>query len=229
MIIDGFQKLTLVDYPNVLATLVFTRGCNFRCSFCQNSPLLECSNEKGLFSVEEIINYLKKRKGLLEGVVITGGEPLLQSDIKDFIKEIKNLGYLVKLDTNGSFPKKLKELIDENLLDYIAMDIKNIKSKYEKVTDSKVSIKNITESINIIKDSNVDHEFRTTIVKEFHSIDDIEKICDFIGKNEKYYLQNFENSSNVIDKSLHSFSKEELVDIKNKLISKYPNLIIRGL
>lgn len=229
MIIDGFQKLTLVDYPNKLSALIFTRGCNFRCSFCQNSPLLDYKNEKGLFSNEEVLEYLKKRKGLLDGLVITGGEPLMQNDIKDFIKQVKSLGYLVKLDTNGSFPNKIKELIDEDLLDYVAMDIKNIKIKYQDITNVNININDIVESIDIIRNSKIDHEFRTTIVKEFHNYSDIEKICEYLGKTEKYYLQNFENSDNVIDKSLTGFSKDELVEIKNKINKNYPNVCIRGL
>lgn len=229
MIIDGFQKLTLVDYPKRVAALIFTRGCNFRCSFCQNSPLLECSNDKGLFETSEVIKYLEKRKGILDGIVITGGEPLMQSGIKDFIKEVKSLGYLVKLDTNGSFPERLKDLIDEKLIDYVAMDIKNTKKKYENVTKVKINIDNIIKSINIIRESNIEHEFRTTIVKEFHDYKDLEKICEYLGKEEKYYLQNFEDSDNVIDRSLHGFTKEELLEIKTKLNKKYPNVFVRGL
>lgn len=228
MIISGFEKLTLLDFPGKVACIIFTQGCNFKCSYCQNSDLLNCSR-KGLISEEEIFKYLEKRKKILDGVVVSGGEPTIQRDLLRFIKKIKELGFLVKLDTNGSNPSILRKLIEEKLIDYVAMDIKSIFNKYIDVIKINTNLDKIKESIDLLKNSNVDHEFRTTIIKNFHSIDDILKICEYLGKDEKMYLQNFEDSDGVIDKSLISFTSEELVNIQNKINKKFSNVKVRGL
>ena len=227
MIIDGFEELTLLDYPEHLACMIFTRGCNFKCPYCQNSSLIRYNKEPGKFSEEEILQFLEKRKGKLEGIVISGGEPTIQVGLKDFIKKVKELGFLVKLDTNGSNPKVIKELLDENLVDYIAMDIKNDLDNYEVVTDCKVNTKAIKESINLISKSKIDYEFRTTIMKECHKLSNLRKILELI-KNKKYYIQNFEVSDDVINKSLSSFSTDELKGIKNEL-QDHNNVILRNL
>ena len=225
--IEGLQKVTLLDYPKKVACTVFTKGCNFNCSFCQNSSLIKC--DKGKISEEEVLEYINKRKNILDGVVVTGGEPLVQKDIKEFIKKVKDLGLLVKLDTNGSNSKVLKELINEKLVDYVAMDIKNIFLKYKITIGKDTILKNIEESIKILKESSIDYEFRTTIVKELHTINDIRKICEFIGKKSKYYLQNFEDSEDVINHNLHGFTHEELVLINDNLKENFPNMEIRAL
>lgn len=227
MNIAGVQKVTLLDYPGKVACEIFTQGCNFECPFCQNSSLIPITNT-GEFSEEEIFEYLNLRKNILDGVVITGGEPTVQKDLKSFIKKIKDLGLLVKLDTNGGNPKVLQELIDEKLVDYVAMDIKNIFNKYNITAGKKVSLDNIKKSIEILKASKIDYEFRTTIIKEMHSLDDIVSICKLVG-NAKYYLQNFEDSENVIDHSLHGFSREELLFIDKYLKDLFPNVEIRAL
>ncbi len=227
MIIDGFEELTLLDYPEHLACMIFTRGCNFKCPYCQNSSLIRYSKEPGKFSEEEILEFLEKRKGKLEGIVISGGEPTIQVGLKDFIKKVKELGFLVKLDTNGSNPKLLKDLINNNLVDYIAMDIKNDLDNYEQVTDCKVNIKAIKESINLISKSKIDYEFRTTIMKECHKITNLKKILELV-KKDKYYIQNFKVSDDVIDKSLSSFTDEELKLIKEELLD-HDNVILRDL
>ena len=230
MQIDGFEKLTLLDYPEHIACIIFTRGCNLRCPFCHNSSILEFDDTNAQYSEDEIFNYLEKRKNVLDGVCITGGEPLLQKDIKDFIKKVKRFNLKVKLDTNGTNYLKLKELIDENLVDYVAMDIKNIFEKYPVTTGIKdLQIDNIKKSINLLKKSSIDYEFRTTIVKDFHDFDDIENICKLLGKESKYYLQNFMDGDNVLKKGLKSFSDEELKDLKNRLEINYNNVTIRGL
>lgn len=213
--IDGFDKLTLLNYPEKMACTIFTKGCNFKCPFCHNSSLIDLSINKDIH--DEVISYLKKRKGILEGVCITGGEPLIHKNIKELIKEIKDIGYLVKLDTNGSNPVLLKELIDSNLIDYVAMDIKNVFSKYNDTIGTKVNIDNIKKSINIIESANIDYEFRTTIIKEYHTIEDIIEIRNMLNKKSKYYIQNFKNSDGVMDKSLTSFKISELEEMKNKL------------
>lgn len=227
MNIAGVQKVTLLDYPGKVACEIFTQGCNFECPFCQNSSLIPITNT-GEFSEEEIFEYLNLRKNILDGVVITGGEPTVQKDFKSFIKKIKDLGLLVKLDTNGGNPKVLQELIDEELVDYVAMDIKNIFNKYNITAGKKINLDNIKKSIEILKASKIDYEFRTTIIKEMHSLDDIVSICKLVG-DAKYYLQNFEDSENVIDHSLHGFSREELLFIDKYLKDVFPNVEIRAL
>ena len=227
MNIAGVQKVTLLDYPGKVACEIFTQGCNFECPFCQNSSLIPITNT-GEFSEEEIFEYLVLRKKILDGVVITGGEPTVQKDLKSFIKKIKDLGLLVKLDTNGGNPKVLQELIDEKLVDYVAMDIKNIFNKYNITANKKINLDNIKKSIEILKASKIDYEFRTTIIKEMHSLDDIVSICKLVG-DAKYYLQNFEDSENVIDHSLHGFSREELLFIDKYLKDVFPNVEIRAL
>ena len=227
MNIAGVQKVTLLDYPGKVACEIFTQGCNFECPFCQNSSLIPITNT-GEFSEEEIFEYLNLRKNILDGVVITGGEPTVQKDLKAFIKKIKDLGLLVKLDTNGGNPKVLQELIDEDLVDYVAMDIKNVFNKYNITAGKKINLDNIKKSIEILKASKIDYEFRTTIIKEMHSLDDIISICKLVG-NAKYYLQNFEDSENVIDHSLHGFSREELLFIDKYLKDVFPNVEIRAL
>ena len=217
----------MLDYPGKVACEIFTQGCNFECPFCQNSSLIPITNT-GEFSEEEIFEYLVLRKKILDGVVITGGEPTVQKDLKGFIKKIKDLGLLVKLDTNGGNPKVLQELIDEDLVDYVAMDIKNIFNKYNITAGKKINLDNIKKSIEILKASKIDYEFRTTIIKEMHSLDDIVSICKLVG-NAKYYLQNFEDSENVIDHSLHGFSREELLFIDKYLKDVFPNVEIRAL
>ena len=223
MRIGGFQKLTLLDYPNKTACIIFTQGCNFNCSYCHNSELIPCC--KGEISESIIFDYLDKRKNLLDGVVISGGEPTIQKDLVHFIRLIKEKGFSVKLDTNGTNPIILKELIDEHLLDYIAMDIKTSFDEYENVTKCNVNIKNIKKSVELIKNSGIDYEFRTTIIKDFHDINKILDICDLFQKN--YYIQNFKLSENVQDKLLKSFSKEELQKLEKILKESFPGVSIR--
>ena len=166
MTISGMEKLTLLDYPANTACLIFTQGCNFRCPFCHNKNLLMDTNGDGIIDENEVLNYLKKRKGLVDGICISGGEPLLQRDIESFIKKIKEIGVKVKLDTNGSNPQKLKKLIDMGLIDYVAMDIKNDFSNYDKTSGvDNINIENIKKSIDILENSNIEYEFRTTITR----------------------------------------------------------------
>lgn len=229
MTINGMQKLTLLDYPGNVACLIFTQGCNFRCPFCHNSGLLDMNNNCEKIDEKEVFKYLEKRKGLLDGVCISGGEPLLQKDIEDFIRKVKDLGYKVKLDTNGSSPKKLKQLIEDGLIDYVAMDIKNDFLNYDKTAGMCTNIDNIKKSIEIIENSNIEYEFRTTIVKQFHDVGKLEKIIQYIGPNARYYIQNYQDCSSVLQRGLNGFDNEELLNIKNTLGVKYPNLVVRGV
>lgn len=228
MNICGLEKLTVTDYPGYVSCIIFTQGCNFNCPFCHNSSLIPFG--KGIIKENEIFSYLEKRKKVLDGVVITGGEPLLQLNIKDFIKKIKALGLKVKLDTNGSNYKMLKELIDEGLVDYIAMDIKNDISGYDLLTGlKKYNFDSVKNTINLIESSNVDYEFRTTMVKEYHKLKNIENICELINRKSKYYLQNYMDNEAVLTKGLHGFTKEELKNIEDNLKKKYSNVMVRGL
>ncbi len=230
MIIAGLQKLTIKDFPGLTACIVFTQGCNFKCPYCHNSELISPSQESNQAQVNEndFFNFLNNRKGLLDGVVISGGEPTIQKDLKDFIKKIRDLGFKTKLDTNGSNPLVLKDLIDENLLDYVAMDIKNDFDTFANTAKVPLSIvDNIKQSSSILENSKVEHEYRTTIVKEFHDIGKIENIIKQNNLTTNYYLQNFEDSEFVIDHSLHSFSQEELKEIENTICKNYENVKIR--
>ncbi|MBR4720640.1 MAG: anaerobic ribonucleoside-triphosphate reductase activating protein [Clostridia bacterium] len=230
MKIYGLQKLTLLDYPGKTACTIFTGGCNFRCPFCHNALLVTDIDSSQTYSEEEILDFLSKRTGLLDGVCITGGEPLMNNDIEDFIRAIKKLGYKVKLDTNGSFPEILKELLNNHLVDYVAMDIKNSKEKYEKTAGIKnVSISDIEKSINLLKLSDIDYEFRTTVVNEFHTEGDILKIAEWIKGAKNYFLQNFEDSGNLIGENLSAVSKDILEKMKTSAKAFVENTQIRGV
>ncbi len=228
MKISGLQKLTLLDFPGKMACTVFTYGCNFRCPFCHNALLVTEQNSDSI-SEDEFFSFLKKRQGILDGVCISGGEPTLQNDLADFIRKIKALGYAVKLDTNGSRPEVLKKLINEKLLDYVAMDIKNSLQKYSLTCGCEVDTTPITESISIIRESGIDHEFRTTTVREYHSAEDFIKIADLLEGNSKYFIQHFEDSGNLIGENLSAFSKEEMSFFAESIRNKLPNVAIRGV
>ena len=221
MIFGGFQKLTLLDYPGKVSCILFTKGCNFYCPFCHNAPLVKSSGDEQNITTIEVLDYLKKRQGILEGVCISGGEPLLHKELDEFLQKVKGLGYFVKLDTNGSFPKRLKSLVSNGLVDYVAMDIKNSFEKYAKTAGSeKINISDIKESIEFLLSDNVEYEFRTTVVDELHTVDDIEKICMEIKGAKKYYLQNFLDSGNIIGENLHPVGCEELEKMQ-KVALKY--------
>lgn len=230
MKIYGLQKLTLLDYPKKTACTIFTGGCNFRCPFCHNALLVTDIDNSNTYTEEEILDFLAKRKGLLDGVCITGGEPLMQNDIAEFIKKIKELGYKVKLDTNGTFPEKLAELLKNRLVDYVAMDIKNSKEKYAETAGIKnINLSDIEKSINLLKSSDVDYEFRTTVVKEFHTEADIEKIAEWIKGAKSYFLQNFEDSGNLIGENLTPVGKQILDKMKTQAKAFVQNTQIRGI
>ena len=230
MVINGFQKLTLLDYPGRVACTIFTAGCNMRCPFCHNASLVTHIDNDNTFSTEEVLDYLKKRQGILEGVCITGGEPLLQPDIKEFITEIKKLGYAVKLDTNGTFPEKLKELVNEGLVDYVAMDIKNSKAKYKETAGiNNLDLSKIEESVDFLINGNMDFEFRTTIVSEFHTVEDIQDIVVWIRGAHKYFLQNFVDSGDLIGQDLNPVTLDTLRVMREKATEIIPNVELRGI
>ncbi len=229
MIIKGFQKLTLLDYPGRTACTVFTGGCNFRCPFCHNA-LLVTEQDNDFYPEEAVFEHLKLRKNVLDGVAVTGGEPLLQNDIERFLYEIKEMGYAVKLDTNGSFPEKLKGILEIGLADYVAMDIKNCPSKYaETIGVKNFDLAPVQESINILKESGVDYEFRTTVTENFHTIEDMRELSLWIKDTPRYFLQNFVDSGQLIDSTCKGVSKATMYEMLDVVKINIPNAQIRGL
>ena len=227
---SGFQKLTLLDFPEKTACTLFTAGCNFRCPFCHNAALVTHIDNSITYSEDEILSYLKKRTGVLDGVCITGGEPLMHRDLHEFIKKIKALGFLVKLDTNGSYPDRLATLIDSGDIDYVAMDIKNCKEKYLLTADcDEKDLQKAEKSIELLKLKKIDFEFRTTVVREYHTVADIKKIAEWIDGADKYFLQNFIDSGDVIKNNLSSVSRETLELMRSAANDVIPKVEIRGI
>ena len=211
MKVYGFQKMTTLDYPGKIACTVFTGNCNFRCPYCHNASLVLENKEKSEVSQEEIFSLLKKRRGLLDGVAVTGGEPLINKDIPEFLSKIKELGYLIKLDTNGSNPELLKKIVSEKLVDRVAMDIKNSPELYEKTIGVKTDMSLIGESKEFLLSGQVEYEFRTTLVKGIHTKESIIKAAEWIKGAKEYYLQSFKDSGDLIaPEGLDEFSKEEI-------------------
>jgi len=227
MRITGFDKLSLLNYPGVVSCTVFTSGCNYRCPFCQNGTLAKDTAEKTI-PEEEIFAYLEKRSNIIDGICVSGGEPTVQKDLIKFLTKLRGYNIKIKIDTNGSNPLVIKEILAKNLVDYIAMDIKNTSSLYDQITGVKAQTDKIKESIELLKNSKIDYEFRTTIVKEFHNLDNIKTICKAVDSS-KYYLQNFVDSDNVLTKNLHGFSSEELKNIEKIIKGEFPNVIVRGI
>lgn len=224
----GLEKLSLVDYDGKLACTLFTESCNFRCPFCHNKNLAESTHNIEI-PFNEILSFLKTRINKLEGVVITGGEPTLMNDLIKKIYEIKKLGFLVKLDTNGYKPDVLKYLIENKLIDYIAMDIKNSLDKYCLTTGvSNIKIDNILRSIELIKESGIDYEFRTTLVKEFHNVNDIKEISKLLKGAKKYFLQKYVSNENCINKNLNKIDKEEAECFIELLKDNISSVSLRG-
>lgn len=230
MNIQGLQKLTLLDYPGKMACVIFTAGCNMRCPFCHNSRLVINPEKESELSVDEVLSFLKKRQGILDGVVITGGEPLLQSDIKELIIRIRELGYPVKIDTNGTFPDRLKELVNEGLVDYVAMDIKNAPELYgETVGISGFDISKIKESIAFLLENKVEYEFRTTVVREFHSVFGMENLGKLIKGAKRHYIQSFVDSGETIVFGLSAVPKDEMESMRNIMLRYVDSCELRGV
>lgn len=224
MKIGGLQKLTLIDYPDKVAATVFLIGCDFSCPFCQNPELVEPEEIKKQSRIEErdFFNFLDRRKEFLEGVCITGGEPTIQSDLIDFIKKIKQKGFLIKLDTNGSNPEVLSKLVNKHLLDFVAMDIKTSLDKYEKAIGIEFDLNKINKSIDLIKNSGIDYEFRTTVVPGIIEEKDIEEIGKWLKGVKKIALQQFQNKK-VLDKEFKKIQpySEEILKEFQKILEKY--------
>ena len=229
MLIEGLQKTTLLDYPGYVACTLFAHGCNLRCPFCHNAGLVVRKPEN-IINEEEIAAFLQKRKGILDGVCLTGGEPLAQKDAVRFIEFLKSFGYKVKLDTNGFYPERLQEIIDKGLVDYIAMDIKSSKSGYPKAVGIQdIDITPMIKSTELIMGSGIDYEFRTTAVKGIHLVSDFQEIGKWLSGAKRYFIQQFIDSGDIISEGLNAFSKEEMLKLLAAVREYIPTAEIRGL
>ncbi len=231
MRIVGLMKTTLLDYPGKVASTIFTGGCNFRCPYCHNGDLVLNHTTMEPYSEEEIFSHLNKRKNILNGVCITGGEPTLQSELPEFIRKVKTLNLLVKLDTNGTNPAMLSSLLNEGLLDYVAMDIKHCKSKYNDVACmNPLDLQSIEDSVEILKNSSINYEFRTTVTRELHKMEDFQEIGKWIEGSKAYYLQPYKESEQVISKIFTTYSAAEFDEIVN-ILNNYNigNIKVRAL
>lgn len=229
MTVEGLQKLTLLDFPGHTACTVFLSGCNFRCPFCHNFELA-AGPSAPLMDEEELLAFLQKRKGLLDGVAITGGEPLMRRELPELLRKIKALGYLVKLDTNGSFPTRLKEVVAQGLVDYVAMDIKNAPDRYGKTVGfEKLGLDPIKESAAFLMTGAVEYEFRTTVVQQLHRPQDLAAIAEWLAGAKRYYLQQFRQSEQVPDQSLTPPSFQTMQEYLHIVQEKVPAAELRGI
>lgn len=230
-IFSGLQKLTLLDFPGYVACTLFTKGCNMRCPFCHNASLVVRADEQKPYTHEEIMYFLKKRQGILDGVAITGGEPTLMPYLSDFMAEVRGLGYKIKLDTNGTRPEVLASIIERGLVDYVAMDIKNSREKYGQTVGfvSSYDLRPIDESIALLKEGKVDFEFRTTVSRTFHTEEDIRKIGEWLAGEEKFFLQQFKDSGDIIKDGIEAYSEDEMKALLDIILPFVPNAQLRGV
>ena len=229
MNINGLQKLSLLDFPGKTACTVFLAGCDMRCPFCHNSELIE-GNAEVVMDDQELLKFLKGRQGLLDGVAFTGGEPLLRKELPQLFRDIKALGYAIKLDTNGNHPDALKVVLDEKLVDYVAMDIKNSPEMYPETTGTpNFTLKNVKKSIDLIMNSGIAYEFRTTVVNELHNDESFEGIGKLIENAENYFLQAFVDRDSVIYSGFSTPSKENLEKYREIVLKYVKNAKIRGV
>lgn len=226
MNVQGYQKLTLLDFPGHTAATVFLGGCNLRCPFCHNAGLVKTPMAQAS-AEEEVLTYLSRRKGVLDGVCVTGGEPLLHPDLPILLSKIKDMGYLVKLDTNGALPNKLSSVLSTHLVDMVAMDIKHAPDKYPMATGCDLDFAPFAESMRIIRESGLAYEFRTTVVKGIHQKEDILTIASLVG-DAPYYLQKFVDSGNLLGSGCSAFSELEMQDILQAVRAVAPQTMLRG-
>lgn len=222
----GLQKLTLLDYPEKVACTVFCVGCDFRCPFCHNSSLV---NGGGDWTQEEILAFLSKRSNVLEGVCLTGGEPLMYADVADFLRQVKTLGYKVKLDTNGSYPSRLEQLIKDGLVDYVAMDVKNSLELYRATAGAEVNLDAVERSVALLKTGVVPYEFRTTVTRTFHTERSLSDVAIWLHDADKWFLQQFVRSDDLIDPSVEGYSDDELRSLCQAVRKYCPNVRLRGI
>ena len=231
MLVSGLQKLTLLDYPGKVACTVFTGGCNFRCPFCHNSALVLPDRLAHDSSAEQVLAFLRKRVGVLDGVAVTGGEPLLHPDIADFLKEIKAMGFLVKLDTNGSFPDRLIDIVEAGLADRVAMDIKNAPALYAKTVGlERFDLAGVTKSKDFLLEGRVDYEFRTTVVRGLHTKESLLEAARWIKGAGEYYLQQYKASGASLDADgLGAFDADEMHSLADAVREIIPTVQVRGV
>lgn len=228
MDISGLQKTTLLDYPGYVACTVFLGGCNLRCPFCHNAPLV-LTNPAPQMQEEEFLAFLRKRRGVLDGVCITGGEPTLRAGLPEFIGKIRELGFRVKLDTNGTHPGMLEMLLKDGLLDYVAMDIKNSPRRYRETCGGVDALEAVRQSAALLMESGVDYEFRTTCVKPLHDPSALTEIGQWLGGAKRYYLQNFVDSGTLVGSGISGLTKEEMEALCQTVLPYIPNTHLRGL
>ena len=228
MDIHGIQKLTLLDYPEKCACTVFLSGCNLRCPFCHNAGLV-LDNPEPVMTEDEFFAFLKKRRGLLDGVCVTGGEPTLRKDLPDFLRKIRELGYLVKLDTNGSNPAMLKALLEDKAIDYVAMDIKNCPDRYAATCGGRDILPQVKECLELLTTYPVEFELRTTCVKPFHDEKALESIGKWLPGNCSFYLQSFVDSGALVGCGVSGFTKDEMEALRQAVLPYIPNTRIRGI
>lgn len=230
MRIGGLQKVTLLDYPGKVACTVFLPGCNLRCPFCHNPALVLPDRETDSLSAEELLAFLETRRGKLDGVCVTGGEPTLYEDLPALLRQIRGLGFAVKLDTNGCDPARLAEILNQGLVDYVAMDVKNAPARYaETVGIPGFNPAPVEESIRLLRKSTVDYEFRTTLVRELHRPEDLDAIAAWLAGAPRYYLQNFVDSGNLIGRGYHGFTAEQLQGFAERVRPFFGAVELRGI
>ena len=230
MRIGGLQKLTLLDYPGKVACTVFLIGCNLRCPYCHNPGLVLPESMDGQeISADEILGFLEQRRGKLDGVCITGGEPTLWQELPEFISDIRSLGYAVKLDTNGTNPDMLKELLSDGLLDYVAMDIKNSPQRYAEACGGVDILSEVQESVLLLQDSPTDYEFRTTVCRPLHTEREMEEIGRWLRGAKRYFLQPFVDTGDLVSGGVQAHTREELVRLRQAVLPYIPNTELRGI
>ena len=229
MRIDGLQTLTLLDYPGKVACTVFTSGCNMRCPFCHNASVV-CGEVPPFMEKEEFFAFLKKRTGVLDGVCVTGGEPLLQEGLIPFLLEVKEKGFTTKLDTNGLLHDRLRAVVEAGAVDYVAMDIKNCKARYAETAGVPgLDLAPIEKSVQFLMEGSVDYEFRTTVVKELHNKADFDEIGRWLKGAKRYFLQSFKDSGDILSPGLSPMEKADLLEIRDRLRAEIPGVELRGV
>ncbi|MBR3778913.1 MAG: anaerobic ribonucleoside-triphosphate reductase activating protein [Clostridia bacterium] len=228
MNVQGYQKLTLLDYPGRTACTVFTGGCNLRCPFCHNAGLVR-TPLAGPNLTDEVLDYLSKRRGILDGVCVTGGEPLLQPDLEDFLRRVKSMGYAVKLDTNGTLPQRLAAILATKSVDYVAMDIKSSPDGYAAATGTDADVSAVSDSLSILRDSGIPFELRTTAVRGLHTDADFHAIGEWIGEVPAYYIQRFVDSGQLLGSGFSAFTPEEMEHLLTTVREYIPTAQLRGV
>lgn len=230
MHIGGMQKLTLLDYPGKVACTVFLSGCNLRCPYCHNPGLVlpDQINAPGI-PESEVFAFLEQRKGKLDGICITGGEPTLQPELPGFLEKLRELGYAIKLDTNGTYPGMLKGLLHDGILDYVAMDIKNSPQRYAETCGGADVLSRVRESVDLLLDSSIEYEFRTTVCKPLHTEKEMEEIGHWLGGAKRYFLQPFVDTGNLVSGGVQAHTQEELMRLRQAVLSDIPNTQLRGI